>query len=122
MAKPLKPEIHVEKNVTVIQLGPGYETLNEHLMDDLREVLMESVCKADPPVVLVDLSHTAFFGSSFIEILVQMWKQISVREGGSFALCGLNENCLEVLQVTHLISLWQVFDTQQAAVNALTGE
>ena len=28
----------------------------------------------------------------------------------------------KVMQVTHLISLWQVFDTQQAAVNALTGE
>lgn len=114
------PETEVQNGVTVIQLGPDYESLDEHLLTDLRTALFACVDKADPPRVVIDLSHTTFFGSAFIEILVKIWKLLTDREGGDFAVSGLTPNCAEVLQVTHLDSLWKIYKTREEAVNALS--
>ncbi len=120
MASSKTPEIQVLDGVTVIQLGPDYESLDEHLLDDLRTFLLQCCETADPARVVIDLSHTTFFGSAFIEILVQIWKGLSDCEGGEFAISGLTPNCAEVLQVTHLDSLWKIFDTREEAVAAIT--
>ena len=98
MADPQSPEIEVRNGVTVIQLGPDYDNLGDSLLDELRDRVLECGRKADPPKIVMDLSHTAFFGSSFLEILLQMWKELSEREGSAFALSGLNDNCAEVLR------------------------
>ncbi len=121
MGNSLSPDIQVKDGVTVVLLGPGYEKLSEHLMDHLREVLLRCCEEANPPRVVIDLSHTTFFGSSFIEILVQFWKRISERDGGDFAICGLTANCAEVLHITQLDSLWNVFPSQSEAIAALAG-
>ena len=122
MASSNTPEFQVQNGVTVIQLGPDYESLDEHLLEDLRTVLLECCETVDPPRVVIDLSHTTFFGSAFIEILVQIWKNLSCREGGAFAISGLTPNCAEVPQVTHLDSVWKVFDSREEAVAALSEE
>ena len=119
MADPQSPEIEVRNGVTVVQLGPDYDSLGDSRLDELNDVLLKCAQTADPPKVVIDLSHTAFFGSSFLEVLLQMWKILSEREGNAFALSGLNDNCAEVLHVTQLDSLWKVFDTQHEAIEAL---
>jgi len=119
MADPQSPEIEVRNGVTVIQLGPDYDNLGDSLLDALQVVLLECARKADPPKVVIDLSHTVFFGSAFLEILLKMWKELSEREGNAFALSGLSANCAEVLQVTQLDSLWQIFKTHEDAEKAL---
>ncbi len=119
MADPQSPEIEVRNGVTVIQLGPDYDNLSDHLLDALQVVLLECGRKADPPKVVIDLSHTVFFGSAFLEILLKMWKELSEREGNAFALSGLSDNCAEVLQVTQLDSLWKIYKTHEEAEKAL---
>lgn len=119
MAEPQTPDIDVRHGVTVVQLGPHYDNLSDSLLDELQDVLLECARTADPPKIVIDLSHTSFFGSSFLEILLQMWKELSEREGSAFALSGLNDNCAEVLNVTQLDSLWKIFATHQEAVDTL---
>jgi anti-anti-sigma factor len=119
MADPQSPEIEVRNGVTVIQLGPDYDNLGDSLLDELRVVLVECGRNANPPKVVIDLSHTVFFGSAFLEILLQMWKELSEREGSAFALSGLSDNCAEVLRVTQLDSLWKIFETHDEAEKTL---
>ncbi|TWU09167.1 putative anti-sigma factor antagonist [Symmachiella macrocystis] len=119
MVDPQSPEIEVRNGVTVIQLGPDYDNLSDHLLDTLQVVLLECGRNADPPKVVIDLSHTVFFGSAFLEILLKLWKELSEREGNAFALSGLNDNCAEVLQVTQLDSLWKIYKTHEEAEKAL---
>ncbi|MCA9072012.1 MAG: STAS domain-containing protein [Planctomycetaceae bacterium] len=107
-----------QEGVTVIALGPEYENLDEAILDDLRKVILDAVASADPPLVVLDLSHTKFFGSAFIEILFRAWNRIE-QQKGEFCLCGLTPYCAEVIDVTHLNRLWSIFDDREAAVSAL---
>ena len=100
------PEIVKEGQVTVVALGPEYENLDEPRLDALTDVLLQVAETASPPIVVLDLSHTSFFGSAFIEVIFRMWNRLS-------------EYCTEVLEVTHLDQLWETFDTRDAAIKAL---
>lgn len=108
-----------QDGVTIIALGPEYENLDDAILEELRKVILDGVANADPPLVVLDLSHTKFFGSAFIEILFRAWNRIEKQEGGEFCLSGLTPYCAEVIDVTHLNRLWSIYDTREEAVAAL---
>ncbi|MGC1276460.1 MAG: STAS domain-containing protein [Planctomycetaceae bacterium] len=112
------PDVDTQDGVTVIHLGPEYENLDESRLDELRSSILEVAETAAPPKVVLDLSHTKFFGSAFIEIMFRAWKRVDVR-GGTFALSGLTPYCAEVVQVTHLDRLWRIYPDRHKAVAAL---
>ncbi len=114
------PAVETQHGVTVIQLGPEYENLDESLLDELRASILDVAETADPPKVVLDLSHTKFFGSAFIEIMFRAWKRVDAR-GGTFALSGLTTYCAEIVEVTHLDRLWTIYPGREAAVTALKG-
>jgi anti-sigma B factor antagonist len=116
------PEVVVDGNVTVIALGPAYKVVDEHLLDTgLGDSLIELADDAKMPLVVLDLSNTQFFGSSFIEILFRLWTRLQARGGGRFAICGLTPHCLDVLKITHLDTLWRLTATRAEAIRALAG-
>lgn len=114
------PTVEKRGDVTCIVLGPAFENLDEQILDTIRPSLIESAEQADPPRVVIDLSHTRFFGSSFIEVLFRMWNHVNGLPGGRFALVGLTAYCKEVLSVTHLDKLWTVYGSLDEAVEALS--
>lgn len=112
-------EVVHDEGVTVIALGMEYENLDDAVLDDLRKFILDAVAAADPPLVVLDLSHTKFFGSAFIEVLFRAWNRIEKQGGGEFCLSGLTPYCAEVIDVTHLNRLWSIYDTREEAVQAL---
>lgn len=112
------PAVDTQDGVTVIHLGREYENLDESLLDELRASILEVAETADPPNVVLDLAHTKFFGSAFIEIMFRAWKRIDAR-AGTFALSGLTPYCAEIVEVTHLDRLWRTYPSRAAAVAAL---
>lgn len=113
------PQLTIQDGVTVVSLvGPEYESLDERLLDRVRNSLLDIAQTTNPPLMVLDLSHTKFFGSAFIEILFRVANRIKNR-GGKFALSGLTEYCAEVIHVTHLDSLWPVLPDCAAAVAAV---
>lgn len=114
------PLISVQDNVTVVALvGVEYESLDERLLEGIRTALLEVAEQADPPLMVLDLGHTKFFGSAFIEILFRVANRLKNRNG-RFAISNLTEYCAEVIHVTHLDSLWPVVATTAEAVAKLT--
>ena len=113
------PTIEKREGVTCILLGKNFERLDEHNLDAIRTTMLEAVSVIDPPRVVVDLSHTSFFGSSFIEVLFRVWNRIIGKPGGRFALSGLSPYCREVLEVTHLDQLWELHESLDSAVATL---
>ena len=113
------PDIFTQNGITVISLGPEYENLDEPGLKGLKEMVLDVAHSADPPLVILDLSHTKFFGSAFIEILFRAWNHLKGRDGGQFCISGLTPYCKEVIEVTHLDELWKIFDTLNDAVAAL---
>jgi anti-anti-sigma factor len=109
-----------EQDVTVIEFGPSYDSLDENALEQTGDLLLAEALGADPPRLLLDLSETSFIGSSFIELLVRAWKRLKDR-GGTMALCGVQPFCKEVLQITRLDTLWEVFPDRPGAVDFLAG-
>jgi anti-sigma B factor antagonist len=117
----LAPQILVENGVTIIALGPEFETLDEMKLDQIRDAILAVADGTPvPAAVLIDLSHTKFFGSSFIEVLFRVWNRVN-QSGGKFAICGLNSYCREILQITHLDTVWKTFPTRLEALQWLAG-
>lgn len=104
--------------VTVVRMDPNYSGLNEGLLAEAERQLLEMVDVADPPVIVLDMSNTEFFSSTFIETLFRVWHRANVR-GGKLVLAGLQPFCLEVLQTARLTSLWRVEPSVDDAVRAL---
>ena len=105
----------------MIALGPAFQIIDEHVLESgLGESLIDLAGEADPPIIVLDLSHTRFFGSSFIEVLFRLWTRLQGRAGGTFVICGLTPHCLDVLKITHLDTLWRLFATRDEAVQALS--
>jgi anti-sigma B factor antagonist len=113
---PKSPSITQEQGVTVIALGADYENLNESGLEALNGMLLKAAADADPPLLVLDLSHLRFFGSGFIEALFRAWNVLNARPGGRLSLCGLTAYCREVVEITHLDQLWRVFETRDEAV------
>ncbi|NQV27130.1 MAG: STAS domain-containing protein [Rhodopirellula sp.] len=114
------PTIEKQGGVTCIRLGPEFENLDEYTLDMIRTQLLEAAAAADPPRVLIDLQYTSFFGSSFIEVLFRIWNRINAIPGGKFGISGLTDYCKEVLEVTHLDKLWELYPTFEEAVRELS--
>ncbi len=110
------PRVEKRGVVTCILLGPEFETLDEQRLDTIRQQLLDAAAAANPARVVIDLQFTAFFGSSFIEVLFRIWNRINATPGGKFAIAGLSPYCEEVLEVTHLDRLWKLFPSVDEAV------
>ena len=112
------PQIEQHRNVTVVTYGPDCDWITEDCIPETLQSLLAAIEGAQP-CLLVDLSNVKFFGSSFIEVLFRAWNRIQQKPGGRFALCGLTPNCAEVIEVTNLDRLWQIFPNRDGALAAL---
>ena len=107
-----------QQDVTIVELGPSYESLDKGAIAEMGDVLLNQATEAEPPRMVLDLSETNYIGSAFVELLVRVWKRLTQR-GGTMALCGLRPFCTEVLRVTRLDRLWNAFPTRDQAVAAV---
>ncbi|MHC4398410.1 MAG: STAS domain-containing protein [Planctomycetota bacterium] len=107
-----------QSGVTVIELGVSYDSLNDQCLQEFGSTLLGEATHANPPRLVIDLTHTEYIGSSFLELLVRAWKRIKQRDG-VMALCGAQPFCVEVLQITRLNSLWPVYASTGEAIAAL---
>jgi anti-anti-sigma factor len=112
-----KPEVSTVDGITYVSFGTDYKTITEDVIPAATETLL-SVASAAQPRIVINLAHTDFFGSSFIEVLFRVWKRVTQR-GGKFALCQVAPYCVEVLKVTHLDTLWPICDTPEDARKAV---
>jgi len=109
-----------QQGVTVIELDPSYHSLDDETLGEFGRSLLTEADQADPPRLLLDLSHTSYVGSGFIELLVRVWKRVKMR-GGIMALCGLRPFCAEVLGVTRLDTIWPIYPHRSEAIAAIAG-
>ena len=107
-----------ERGVTLVELGPRYDSLEDPALREFAEQVLREALQANPPCVLLDLIRTEYIGSQFVEVLVRVWQRLKQR-GGTLALCNVQSFCLEVLKVTRLNQIWAVYPSRRAALDAL---
>jgi anti-sigma B factor antagonist len=105
--------------VTVITFTPRCNHLDEVIVEAVGRDVMDIVGTANPPKLVLDLTATEFFGSSFIEVMFRAWNRLQKQPGGAMAIAGLAPYCQEVLEITHLDKLWASYATAEAAAAAI---
>ena len=118
MGEPTPTHTVTEGGWTVQILGDKFARIDESHIEDARAALTSAADEAlaeEPQRLLLDLSNVEFFGSSFIEVLFSTFRKLR-DAGGRFAVCGCTTHCQEVMEITRLDSVWNVFrDRQHAA-------
>ena len=112
-----RPQVHDQAGVAVLDFGPGPHSLDEQTLTAVQDDII-AASNVEPPLLVIDLSQVEFFGSSFIEALFRLWSRLNGRQG-RFALCGLSPYCQEVIEVTNLNKLWDIYDTLDQAVESV---
>ena len=79
----------------------------------LRKLLFEAL--TDSPKVVINLSEIRYMDSSGIAVMIEALKN-SQKLKREFALFGMNTRVREVFKLTHVLSLFQVYDTEEQAL------
>lgn len=111
-------ELRNEHDIAVVELGSSYDSLDDALITGLRDMLFDKIDRLESPYLILDMSATDYIGSSFIEVIFRAWKRLHER-GGQLALCGVDENCSQVLSTTRVDTLIETFPDRAAAQAAM---
>ncbi len=109
-------DVTTVSGITFAVFRPNFSQIDEPHVDLVNRKLLDLVTTLEPPVLVIEMTHVDFFGSSFIEAMFRAWKRLQGRTGAKFALCGLKPYCREVLEVTHLDKLWPLCATREEAI------
>jgi len=114
MSQPTTPH-----QITLLETPAEVGSFDEEATRRFCGELLERASRVDPPWVIVDLTHTTYIGSHFLESLVRAWKRLKARDG-RLVLCGLRSMVLEVMQIARLDTLWEIYDNRQQAIAEMT--
>jgi len=82
---------------------------------EVRKVLLQLLKEQKNPRVIVNLLHVKYIDSAGVASLVEGLK-ISRDMKSSFALFGLSRTAREVLELTRLIKVFEVYNTEEEAL------
>lgn len=109
----LKTDSRVEGGITVVSCS-GRITFGDESMA-LRENLKKIL--ADSRQLVLNLSGVTYIDSGGLGTLVGVYS--SARGGGAdIKLTGLGQRLRDVLQITKLVTVFEVYDTEQQAIDA----
>jgi anti-sigma B factor antagonist len=84
---------------------------------EVRKVLLEALKDKKAPRVIVNLKEVRYIDSSGVASLVEGLK-VSRNLNSRFMLYGLSPAAREVLELSRLIKVFEVFDSEEQALNA----
>jgi anti-sigma B factor antagonist len=108
---------HEVDGVTVVALD-GRIVLGEE-SNSLREKLKSLATEGKKKIVL-NMANVEYIDSAGLGLLVGAYVSAKTR-GASVRLCHLGRKFNEVMQITRLLTVFDVYDTQAAAVSSFLG-
>jgi anti-sigma B factor antagonist len=117
---PWVSEIRMSLNIATRDDGPatvvdidGRVTLED--APEFLETLMSLLKKKEPRRVVVNMGQVSYIDSAGVACLVEALK-VSRESKIGFALCGLGPVARDVFELTKLISVFEVYDTEEEAL------
>ena len=111
-------QIEWHGDAIVVVPANNVESLSWDLIEQAAEVVMNPIRERSAPIVVFDVSEVAYFGSVFLALLLRCHKLVKSR-GGELVLCGASKMAAELLRITALDTLWAIYDTREAALQAV---
>ena len=106
------------QDVAVFQLRGDYGSLSGGPIREMGDELSQHINTADSPRVVLDLSHTRYFGVDFVNVIEKISDKVAKRSG-RMALFGLTPFCAEVVRCAQLNQQLTSHTTRDQAVAAV---
>lgn len=117
MSEAKLPLVEQEQAVTILNLAACSERWGSDQIEKYRDALLDQSLKIKPDQsLLIDMQAVQFFGSAFIELLLQLWNNVKQKSGSSMALCGASNYCMDIITITRLDSIWPIYADRAAAL------
>lgn len=108
-----------QNGITIVELDARYDSLDDEALGRVSQILLDVASGSQGVVLLLDFSQTQFIGSTFIGLLVRVWKRIRERDG-RMGVCCLTPFCRETLIIARLYdTLWTPYSTREEAISAM---
>lgn len=99
----------------VITLQSNLGSLEVERVRDELAVVHDVLRQSRKYHVVIDLSQMAYFGSTVLEWMLAVWKQVKEHDG-RMALCNVSDTGLEILHSARFETLWPIYPTRADAV------
>ena len=106
------------QNIAVVSLQSHLSNYQGDEFLSAIKALGEEYERSGITAVLVDFSRVKYFGSSVLEGLRLLWKELGAGER-QVSLCGLNDVCHQIIHLSHFDHVWSVYPDRQSALSAL---
>lgn len=103
--------------LVVASLSDAGGLVGEEMAYELTE-LLEQFEQSNLQNVVIDLTHSPYFGTSMLQVMTALWKRVRAR-GGKMALCRLSDMGQEILHVTRFDSLWPICPSRDEALQTV---
>jgi anti-sigma B factor antagonist len=101
-------------NATVVDVVGDIDLYNS---PEVRKILLDTIKEKKAARVVVNLKDVRYIDSSGVASLVEGLK-VSRNHNARFMLYGLSPAAREVLELSRLIKVFEVFDNEEQALNA----
>jgi|SRR5579862_1346530 len=108
-------EEHTVKDVSIVAVH-GDITLNKGSDAELKEKVRSLISQGRTKLVL-DLSNVSYMDSAGLGELVQAWATTK-KQGGTLKLLGLTKRIKDLLTITKLVTVFESFQGEDAAVES----
>src|SRR5438270_8170283 len=103
-------------SVAIVHLAGEYSSADAKTLRQLQQ-LFRSLPSSHH--LLLDFSSTSYFGASFLGVLLEASQAIKHRQG-RFACCRMAPHLREMISVTGLQPMWELYPTCEQALSVLT--
>ncbi len=108
-------ELSIKKNekCTVVEIKGRLDTTNYATLENNLNKVIDEGEKA----LLIDCMNLDYVSSSGLRVFLVALKKLS-QLNGKFIMCNLQENILEIFEISGFISIFQVYNSKEEALNA----
>lgn len=106
--------------IAVVIPSPKVEEMHEALIDQAAKMVVSALREDPPSGIVIDLSKVNYVGSVFVSFLLRC-HVLAKKHGSELVLAGASEPARELFRLLDLETLWAIYDTRQAAIDALGG-
>ncbi len=118
MAKNLLFEVDRDGEVLIVSVAENVGSFADaEVLIEVRQILKQ-LAGQDVRGIVVDLRQAAYFGSSMLEALRELWNHVH-HQGGKLALCNVSDVGRDILEVSRFNTLWPILDSRDEALKAV---
>lgn len=110
---PAPVDFHEHEGIAIMRFEASH--IDQDVVDRASKLMFDKIDAHHPPRVVLNLRKVDYLHSLGLGMLAGLSKHIQAY-GGKLRLCSLQPEVLELLTVTHMLAVFECYDTEPSAL------